>query len=205
MKIICGIYKITSPSGKVYIGQSRHIYKRWSAHRRDTRTNSHIANSIKKYGHLKHVFEIIHECSSEELNDLERNYIRIYNSDNKKVGLNLKDGGNAGSKCSEELRRRFSEYQLKHSIFRGRAMPKKQRAKISASNMGKKFSDSFKRRCAENNSGSKSPTAKMVINLQTGIYYDHMKEAAASIGMRPMYFYRQLRGERPNKTQFIYA
>lgn len=26
---ICGIYKITSPSGKVYIGQSNNIIKRW--------------------------------------------------------------------------------------------------------------------------------------------------------------------------------
>ena len=29
-EIICGIYKITSPSGKIYIGESENIQKNWN-------------------------------------------------------------------------------------------------------------------------------------------------------------------------------
>ena len=33
MKKITGIYKITSPSNKIYIGQSKNIYSRWNAYK----------------------------------------------------------------------------------------------------------------------------------------------------------------------------
>lgn len=77
MKIISGIYKITSPSGKVYIGQSIDILRRFSTYRRigsNTRSQRKLYNSLKKYGHSNHLFEIIHECAISELNLFERKY-----------------------------------------------------------------------------------------------------------------------------------
>ena len=58
--IMIGIYKITSPSGKVYIGQSRNIKNRkWRYKRLDCKSQVKLYSSFKKYGFDKHKFEII--------------------------------------------------------------------------------------------------------------------------------------------------
>jgi len=75
-----GIYKIENKvNGKIYIGQSIHIERRFQEHCRDSST-SLISKAIKKYGKDNFSFEIIEECSIEELNKLEEYYIRSYNS-----------------------------------------------------------------------------------------------------------------------------
>ena len=60
MKIISGIYKLTSPSGKCYIGQSKNIYQRFRDHKR---ANKHkhckLYVAIKKYGYENFKKEII--------------------------------------------------------------------------------------------------------------------------------------------------
>ncbi len=51
--IIVGIYKITSPSNKIYIGCSNNIYKRWSRYKNphSIKAQYHIYNSLIKYGY----------------------------------------------------------------------------------------------------------------------------------------------------------
>lgn len=76
---ICGIYKITSPSGKVYIGQSVDIKTRWSSYRtRDCPSQTILNKSFNKYGVKNHAFEIIEECLEEELNCRERYWQEFY-------------------------------------------------------------------------------------------------------------------------------
>jgi len=53
--------------------------------------------------------------------------------------------------------------------------------------------------------GSQSPSAKVVLNTQTGIYYESAREAAKTIGMDKGYLAQMLAGSRRNKTPFIYA
>ena len=55
-----GIYKITSPSNRIYIGQTVDFIKRKS-HYRNLKRNHQIRlfNSIKKYGWDKHKLELI--------------------------------------------------------------------------------------------------------------------------------------------------
>lgn len=131
---VVGIYKITSPTGKINIGQSIDIENRFSAHYRKYKCKDQtlLYNSLKKHGVENHKFEIIHivEVSeltkSEikgELNRLEVYYIKKFNSfydDNKEFGLNLTRGGDSretseytkskisktltGRKASEEAR-----------------------------------------------------------------------------------------------------
>ena len=44
-----GIYKITNPKGKVYIGQSININKRWNAYRNlKLKSQTKLLNSLKK-------------------------------------------------------------------------------------------------------------------------------------------------------------
>lgn len=104
-----GIYKITSPSKKVYIGQSINVKSRLSHYKRlDCKKQTKIYNSLKKYGSSSHKFEILCECTREELNDLEAYYIELYQSFNSEFGLNLREGGNC-FKVSEETKIKISE------------------------------------------------------------------------------------------------
>ena len=64
-----GIYKITSPRGKVYIGQSRCVRSRFTAYERvhqSIKSQVRLYSSLKKYGIGNHIFEIIEECLFEE-------------------------------------------------------------------------------------------------------------------------------------------
>lgn len=50
--MIIGIYKITSPTGKIYIGQSVNIEKRWNSYYKNLSCKEQriIYNSLKKHG-----------------------------------------------------------------------------------------------------------------------------------------------------------
>jgi len=84
-----GIYKITNPKGKIYIGQSININRRFKEYKKLQCTQSvKLYNSLKKYTPENHIFEILEECSIEQLNDKEEFYIKFFNSHIK--GLNIK-------------------------------------------------------------------------------------------------------------------
>ncbi len=86
----CGIYKITNPKGKIYIGQSINIEKRFREYRYlGCKTQQLLYRSLFKYGIEKHLFEILIECLESELNDKERYYQDLYSAVGKN-GLNLK-------------------------------------------------------------------------------------------------------------------
>ena len=78
-----GIYKITSPNGKIYIGQSVNIKRRWNQHKYQ-KLDTILSRSFKKYGVDNDTFEILCECEISELNEKERYYQDYYNA----IGLN---------------------------------------------------------------------------------------------------------------------
>lgn len=89
----CFIYRIISPSGRIYIGQTVNVNARKSAYRNLRCKSQHILyNSLKKYGFENHVFDVIDECGEIEANNLEGFYIKEYKSciyDNERYGMNL--------------------------------------------------------------------------------------------------------------------
>jgi group I intron endonuclease len=65
-----GIYKITSPSGKIYIGQSTNIENRFNSYRiLDCKKQIKLYNSLKKYGWDNHIKEIVEECTEDPFLD----------------------------------------------------------------------------------------------------------------------------------------
>lgn len=81
-----GIYKITNlTNNHCYIGQSRNILKRWYDHKiasqnkNDKGYDYPLYRAFRKYGIENFSFEIIEECSIEELNDKEIYWIKYYN------------------------------------------------------------------------------------------------------------------------------
>ena len=84
-----GIYKITSPSGKIYIGKSINIQKRFKQYKKSLGKGQPLLNrSFLKYGIDNHVFEIVCICDYEDLNDLERYYQLLFSCIGKN-GLNI--------------------------------------------------------------------------------------------------------------------
>ena len=72
-KIIC-IYKITNTiTGDFYIGQTRDFHERQLQHKREPQPK--MRDDVEKYGWDAFIFEIVEECSVEELNDRENEYI----------------------------------------------------------------------------------------------------------------------------------
>ena len=75
-----GIYKIENLiNHKIYIGQSIHIEKRWQQHCQLS-SDSVIAKAIQKYGKENFSFQILEECSEQDLDEKELFYIKSYNS-----------------------------------------------------------------------------------------------------------------------------
>jgi predicted GIY-YIG superfamily endonuclease len=91
-----GIYKIENLiNGKIYIGQSIDIEKRWSVHKaelnRNYHCNNHLQNAWNKYGEENFEFVIIEECDNSQLNEREIYWIDKYGSYIN--GYNLTSGG----------------------------------------------------------------------------------------------------------------
>lgn len=110
-----GIYKITTPSNCVYIGQSVNIKKRWNDHKWPIkRSVSLIGRSIKKYGYKNHSFELLHELPADidkkTLSAYESLYMDLYRNAGFLL-LNISDAkdSNYGYVPSEETRKRHSE------------------------------------------------------------------------------------------------
>ena len=92
-----GIYKITNRiNGKIYIGQSIHIEKRFRQHQTESyyqgkHYNKILYQAIRKYGLENFTFEILEECSQDMLNEKEIYWIKYYDSYNN--GYNATLGG----------------------------------------------------------------------------------------------------------------
>ena len=190
-----GIYKITSPSKKVYIGQSWNIKKRFSRYKTmDCAHQVRLYNSFKKYGVDNHKFEILCQCSIEELNEMERFYQDAYCSINDK-GLNciLTQSIDRSGELSIYTKSRMS---LAH---KGKTHSHETKAKMSLTK--KNMLAETKLKMSEN-SGKK----KMVLHLGTGVYFDSAKKASKCFGYKYDIFKSMLNGQnKVNKTNCIYV
>jgi group I intron endonuclease len=243
-----GIYKITSPSGKIYIGQSVDIEKRFSVYNGLHCKNQPILyKSFIKYSVEKHKFEILCECEILELNDKERYYQDFYSAIGKN-GLNCKltasndksgifseetkqriSQSHKGKKISVEVKFKLSEAgkKRKHSeetrnkmskTHRGKTFSEETKIKMSEAqkgekhyNFGKKLSEETKIKMSKSQKGKPKPEeyknkkSKLILNIQTGIYYLGVKEAAESVNMNIGTLRGCLSGNDKNKTNFIYV
>lgn len=91
MKKIIGIYKITSPTNRIYIGSSNDIYNRWCSYKNlKCKSQTKLYNSLLKYGAENHIFEIIEKCSIEYILKKELYYGTLFNVLDKSKGLNCR-------------------------------------------------------------------------------------------------------------------
>jgi group I intron endonuclease len=108
------IYKITSPSGKVYIGQTKNPKSRLNEYKwKCTSKQALIYNSVIKYGYDNHIIEIfLTRYTREEVNEEEIRLIKIYKD--LSTSLNISDGGQL---VSQIRKRKILKCDLQGSII----------------------------------------------------------------------------------------
>lgn len=190
-----GIYKITSPSGKVYIGQSSNINQRLKDYKKTIHCKGQVRlyNSLIKYGFDNHMFEVIEYCGFDELNKRERYWQDQYDvlSIN---GLNCKLTPCDGKKMilSEEARKKISDKVKINQPMRRDEM----RAFFSKRFSGKGNPMYQKTGCLNHKSA-------IVLDLSTGLFYESINEASHSLCINYSTLRAMLNGVNKNKTTLI--
>jgi len=215
---ICGIYKITSPTNKLYIGQSRDIYARFKIYEKgDCLNQRKLRLSLEKHGYENHKFEILEECSIEMLNEREIHYIKLYDTFNTPHGMNLTSGG-SNPKISDETRKLLSlaskgkpkplspehvaentKRLLEQNKKRiGTKLTEDHKRKISSGNMGKKLSKEHREHLSKIKTGFRhsEKTLKKMSDIKIGKKVNYSPEQKKLNADR----LRELSGNRKGKN-----
>lgn len=159
------IYKIESPSNKIYIGLTCNLRNRLYPYKRESCTGQPLLyKSLKKHGYENHIVSIIDEFTSNisYAKGKEIFWIKTYMSNYSKWrlphGLNLSDGGegNIGVEVSEETRKKQSiRMKGMPSPFKNRVWSEEDKKRIGDSKRGNKYSVGLKRTQVQKDEQSK--------------------------------------------------
>lgn len=192
------IYMHTSPSGKVYIGQTcQKPTKRWQNGRGYLDSNNrHFYNAILRYGWNQFEHKILYTgLTQEEANEKEIELIKQYDSANPLKGYNQDYGGKGKGRCTEATKRKISESHKgeKNGMFgkhpanehskgatwmRGEGHPMYGKRGKDSPNYGRKNSEEIRRKMSINN-----PSNKAVRCVETGVIYRSTMEAQRQTGV----------------------
>lgn len=214
--MIC-IYMITNIiTNERYIGQTRDYQRRVWQHKSAAKKGSHlkISKAIAKYGIDNFKFDVLEECSLEELNDKERYYISELKPEYNVCaggigpnGLHLTDEEKERSRqaakkqwanMTEEQKQRVIEKQLT-GPRKGHEVSTETREKLRKANLGKKQSEvTVRKRSLKNRDalkGNKNGNKKIRC-VETGEVFESVKQAAEHIGINPSGITSVLKGRQ---------
>jgi len=155
------VYKITSPTGRIYIGSTVLLKKRITNYRNNNcKDQPKLYASFIKYGFINHSFEIIEECDNDVLRSRERHFGLLLNVLSKEnLNCSLPCDKESVLCISEETRKLISDK------LRGRKMPPHVGKKLSIRqtgslnhNYGKKFSEETRAKMSLASKGKKKST-----------------------------------------------
>lgn len=226
-----GIYKIISPSNRIYIGQSIKIEDRIKSYKNlKCKEQPKLYKSLLKYGFENHKIEILIECNESRLNELERHYQEKYDSIENGLNCIYTKTNDKSGKSSEETKLKISinnrrpflnkkhteESKLKISNSLkgnqsrlGSKVSDKTKLKISNSHKGKKASLETKLKMSLARKGVKREYStnreRLVLDLLTGVFYNSIKEASEILGYNKVTLRNYLAGNRKNITSLIFV
>lgn len=216
-----GIYKITSPTSKIYIGQSVNILRRFSVHKRNNniKKQPRLYGSFAKYGVENHSFEIIELCEVNQLCERERYWQDFYNA----IGVNglnccLQKTNDKNYVTSYEVRKKISD------LAKGRKHTDETKLKLSVKHKGKKLSKEHVEKIVLKLKGRKGHSkkatqetkdlcrlkaskhkSKIVIDKNTGVFYESAKEASDMLKIKHSTLRCWLNGTNKNQSSLTYC
>jgi group I intron endonuclease len=217
------IYKITSPAGKIYIGQSWDWISRKSKYKKlECESQIYLYRSLKKYGIDNHKIEILLHLPlsiSQNILDFYEVYFWQYYKDLGFEMLNIKFPGSNG-KHSEESKKKmsmsrsgeknvmYSKFGKDHGAFGNEGYWKNWKEKgLKHPNLGKvgELSPCFGRTGNKHPMFGKtkgnSPFAKKVINSLTKEIYLSAKDASEKLNINYGILTRSLRIAHKNNRR----
>jgi group I intron endonuclease len=189
------IYKITSPTERVYIGKTSNWNNRYSNYKHFTvakqvHKQRMLYASLLKYGFESHKLEKIDEFDSDAnyCSGKEMFWIRSYMSNNCKYpeigGMNLTNGGdgnlgwkrpkesieeirkkNTGKVRSKEIREKMSKSKIGNKNGCGKKLTEEHKRILSECNKNKKGDIKFKKTCKDRAARINNQNGKIIIHL----------------------------------------
>lgn len=200
-----------------YVGKGSHgvnekqqTFKRALAYEK---RNYHWNNITNK---TEYHIEIICSCKNDlEAQKIEKELIAVIGRKNL---CNMTDGGegSAGIIISEETRRKrsiASSGPRSETWVNSIRAARKNGGNGGVVKKGDKLSDSWRQNISDGVRGGRNsmfgrtgefhPASKLVLNLENGVYYYSINEAALAHNVNPKMLYQYLDGSRINKTNLV--
>ena len=207
---------INKINGKVYIGQTNNLKRRWrnSGVEYTSQKTSIIGKAFIKYGwdNFEHIV-IKEDLSFEEANELEIALIEKYDSRNPEKGYNIREGGN--KKLAESAKEKLSQIAIKRGLWQGENNPRhldplcgerngmygkhhseETKEKISNSKLGKEIHTEESKKKISKFMTEHHPLAKKVRCIDTGEIFNSARQAAKAKGLGNSTVSRICNGER---------
>lgn len=170
---------------------------------------------VKKHGYLVEIVAMFN--SDKDSREFEISLISEYGRANL---VNLTDGGDgcAGVVVSQGARKKLSEHAKKprsDAWVNSIRIARKNGGNGGVVKHGDKLPEAWKAAISnavrgENNhmhgmAGTRHPTAKPVVNIQSGVFYESITEAADALGQKMQTLHKRLTGKLPNNTLWRFA
>jgi len=220
-----GVYKITNLiNGKIYIGSSFDMGKRWNRHLNELKSNKHhsqkLQRAFNKYGVNNFIFEELELCGKENLNEVEQFWLDKFDSYNQ--GYNCSPNVKKpmlGKNHSNETKKIMSSKRL------GKILSEETREKLSLSNKGKKYdiyTEERNNKISESLKGRQSPILgkkrsqqfkekhykKIKQFTKDGVYiktWDSISECANHLSMDSSSITKVCRGKLKSSNNFKFS
>lgn len=139
-------------NGKRYVGKTNHPDRRWKEHCNpdpNSMGGMILPLAVIKHGAENFKFEIVAECSSEEeAFELEKNFIREWQTTDRSKGYNLNEGGRGGVNPTAEVREKIG------ARHRGKKISDAQKEMISKVHKGKILSEETRKKMSRSRTGA---------------------------------------------------
>lgn len=225
---ISGIYKITSPNNKVYIGQSIDLDYRYNCYRLlKCKQQKKIYNSLLKYGFDNHLFEVVENCDIELLNERERYWQEYYNCVENGLNCAYTKTNNKSGKHSKETinnikkaligvvkKKRITMNQNSRDLISKR-QKEKYSIKENHPRYNTKLSEETKLKISKTKKekgqnylfGANHQNSKVVLDTQNLVFYESVKEISLLYDINYTTLKSKLNPNHriKNNTNFIYV
>jgi hypothetical protein len=162
--------------------------------------NKHWRHIVNKHDYNVEI--LVDEISWERACKLEKLMISFYGRQDKKEGIlvNLTDGGEGSINriYSNETKNKIG-LKTKERLNNGWVNP------MTGRNHTEKVKDDHSERMKGRYSGSNNPRAKVVIDMNTGIFYENAKELTILLNKNYNHFIQNLKKNKPTKENLRYS